>query len=160
MSKSVAYAWGSMLALWATTPRIIRDGIIVAVVFYVVDTITGYALAWMEGRVRSKTLFQSAFKKALQYSALIVLFAGISLLVQNPLMAFPGIGIVIMTEVTSILENVYKMQEGGAKMPIGIDDLLSRIGRYLAVGRTAELMQPPPGPPGPRRPRKHKSEEE
>lgn len=143
MSKAVAYVWGALLAAWTATPQNVREGIQVAVFFYVLDTVTGYILAGMEGRARSRTLFQGAIKKALQYSSLVCLFAGLGVIAQNRIVIFVGLGVVIMAEATSILENVYLMQNGGAKMPVGMDTLIARIGRYLAVSAAPPAVPPP-----------------
>lgn len=143
VGKVIANVWGALLAIWTQTPKNVQDGIQVAVWFFVMDTLTGYVLAAMEGRARSRTLFEGAIKKAMQYSSLVGLFAGIGVIAANRYIIFVGIGLVVMTEATSILENVYKMQSGGAKMPVGMDTLIARVGRYLAASGQGVSVAPP-----------------
>ena len=144
-AKVIAQIWGALVGMWVGMPVLIQDSMIAVVVLWTLDTGSGYVLAGMEGRIRSRTLAQGAVKKALQYGLLIGTFGVFAMIAHSPLVAMPAFGVVIMTEASSIIENVYRMEQGGAKMPGGLREMVRRLGKYLAV--SAE--EPPATPATP-----------
>lgn len=145
LAKLFAALWGGVFGVWQTTPLIIRDSVATAVLFFALDTFSGFIRACFEGRMRSRSLSQGALKKAAQYFLLTCLFGGFGLIARNPMLIMPALGIVIMTEASSIIENVYWMQQGGAKMPSGLREMVQRMGRYLA-SEPLEPLKPKPDP--------------
>lgn len=142
IAKLLSVLWGGVFGVWQTTPLLIRDSVTVAVLFFTLDTFSGFVRACFEGRMRSRSLPTGAVKKGLQYMLLTCLFGGFGLIAHNPMLIMPALGIVIMTEASSIIENVYWMQQGGAQMPVGLREMVQRMGRYLAT----EAMDAKPEP--------------
>ena len=142
VAKLLAALWGGVFGVWQTTPLLIRDSVTVAVLFFTLDTFSGFVRACFEGRMRSRSLPQGVVKKGLQYLLITGVFGGFGLIAHNPMLIMPALGVVIMTEASSIIENVYWMQQGGAKMPVGLREMVQRMGRYLAT----EALEAKPEP--------------
>jgi phage-related holin len=123
-----------ILAILSSAPQLIRDAVIVTVVFILMDTFTGFVRACLEGRARSRSLLRGVTAKAVQYVLLFTLFGGAAILSRNVYMNLGAFGIIIGVESVSIIENLYAMEKvGGVKLPRWARSLVGRVGKYLAV---------------------------
>lgn len=142
LMKWLAGAAAGILAALTQAPQLIRDAVVVSVVFLLADTLTGFIRACMEGRARSRSLLRGVTAKGVQYTLLFTLFGGAAILAHNVYINLGAFGIIIGVESVSIIENLYAMERlGGVKLPRWARDLVGRVGKYLAVA--SEMPQLP-----------------
>lgn len=122
------------LGMWGKIPELVRELILICALLATVDTITGMACAWFEGKMRSRKITNGLIIKLLQFTGLVTIFASAAWFANEPRLILIPLLMIAWIESTSIIENIYKMEKfGGVKFPPWARNLIARLAKGLQV---------------------------
>lgn len=132
--QTLTAAVTGIIAAFGDIPSVLHDTVLVAVLFVLMDTLTGCLVAWIAGEMRSRKILRGLLAKACQYTLLVSLFGGAALLGHSYAILGASFGIVIGIEAVSIIENIYLLETmGGVKFPAWAKKAINALGSRLEI---------------------------
>lgn len=114
---------------WAGAPELTQHAFVILLVFYIVDTISGGAVALKQGRFSSEA-FRKGLWKFVAYGTSIITGIGLDYLLmgyvmqENYVVATVMVGIAAVNEASSIMENSGKL---GFPWPKRVRDMMAKL---------------------------------
>ena len=128
------------LVNWMFPTPLLRETVIVAMVAVAIDTMTGLMAAWQSGQISSRGFARVIIKGAGYFSVCFVASAATryvpGLTDMHGFGVGAALGVILLTELISILENVHRM---GLELPFGLTAILQQ---RLAQAQTAAKPNP------------------
>lgn len=137
-SRSVGALIGWLLMLHRLVPAQIEMAGMIALLFLLVDAVTGSVVAMASGTVSSAAARRKTLAKLAQYFGIVSLGGGASLLMGVWGFYGAAIGAVVAIEALSIIENLVRLESVGVKLGPA-RPLLSRLSRFFDVFPGASL---------------------